>query len=255
MKKIIKLSILSLLMTGIGWSLLPSATGMAKSQAAKILSTQKIKKVKFHPSSGPLYRNARLTKKSKLTFKPVKTTFYATKAVKVKKANGHRATYYYVKNKRGNIHGWLWKGHLSRTKDRAQRLADIRGIKAAVKLMPKEVKVPERVTNTDATRNIHRVFRKMKVSDAYKTTIFYPGIGLPDVVLYMSVPDKSGFKPIAKAYSVFKGRFRTKTNQKLAKLYTKMIKSGEVKQLSDSRVFDASTAFVTALAKAISTLK
>lgn len=255
MKKFIKLAMLSLVITGLSWASLAPVTGMAKTQAAKVLSTKKVKRTAYHPNGGALYRSAQLTEKSNLTFKPVKTTFYATKAAKVKKANGQRTTYYYVKNKKGNIYGWLWQGYLSKTKDRAQRLADIRDIKAAVKLMPKEEKAPKGWTNiSDETHNAHMIFKKMKVADAYKTTIFYPGIGLPDVILCMGVPDASGMKPSMKAYSVFKGRFNKKTNQKLAKLYTKMLQSRKADPLSD-QVFDASGAFTRALAKAVSTLK
>lgn len=256
MTKLIKGISVGILATGLGLTMLPGKSADAQVKPAKVLTTTKIKETTYHPNGGVLYQTAKLTNKAPVTFKPVKTTFYATKSAKVKKTNGKKVTYYYVKNKRGNLKGWIWKGNLSKTKNLAQRLSDMRRVKAIIKMMPKPAKSTKYETAYDATNAVMRLFKKMKPADAYKTTIFYPGKGLPDAVTRFSGTTPQKVKTSMAAYNIFKGRFSKKTNQKLANMQ-KRLKKAEANSTTafDDNVYNASFNFMQALSKAIATLK
>ncbi len=87
---------------------------LAKSKSATIISTKTLSKAPYRAVSGYLYSTAHLTtKKHNADHYPL-TTFYATHAATVKKANGNKAVYYYVKNGNGKVRGWIWQGHLVR---------------------------------------------------------------------------------------------------------------------------------------------
>lgn len=256
MIKLVKGISVGILAASLGLVMLPEKPAAAQVKPAKVLATTKIKKTAYHPNGGVLYQTAKLTKKTSWAFKPVKTTFYATKSAKVKKTNGKKVTYYYVKNKQGNLKGWIWKGNLSKTKDLAQRLSDMRRVKAIIKLMPKPAKSTKYETAYDSTNAVIRLFKKMKPADAYKTTIFYPGKGLPDAVTRFSGTTPKEVKTSMTAYDIFKGRFSKKTNQKLAKMQQRLKKAEANSTVAgDDNVYNASFNFMQALSKAITTLK
>lgn len=87
-------------------------TASAKSKSAKILSTRTLKKTSYHAVSGYLYTSAHLTKKAHNADNYPLTVFYATKSDTVRRPNGNKAVYYYVKNGNGKVKGWIWRGHL-----------------------------------------------------------------------------------------------------------------------------------------------
>ena len=41
------------------------------------------------------------------------TAWTTNQSVTVKKSNGHKAVYYYIKNKKNGIKGWIWRGYLA----------------------------------------------------------------------------------------------------------------------------------------------
>ncbi len=43
----------------------------------------------------------------------------------MRKANGNKAVYYYVKNANGKVKGWIWRGHLVRVVDTQKRLSQL----------------------------------------------------------------------------------------------------------------------------------
>lgn len=94
----------------------------AKTKSATIVSTRTLTKPPYHATSGYLYTSAHLTKKAHNADNYPLTTFYATKSDTVRKANGNKAVYYYVKNGNGKVKGWIWRGHLVRIIDTTSKL-------------------------------------------------------------------------------------------------------------------------------------
>ncbi|KRM75793.1 hypothetical protein [Secundilactobacillus collinoides] len=94
----------------------------AKTKSATIVSTRTLTKTPYHATSGYLYTSAHLTKKAHNADNYPLTTFYATKSDTVRKANGNKAVYYYVKNGNGKVKGWIWRGHLVRIIDTTSKL-------------------------------------------------------------------------------------------------------------------------------------
>ncbi len=94
----------------------------AKTKSAAIVSTRTLTKTPYHATSGYLYTSAHLTKKAHNADNYPLTTFYATKSDTVRKANGNKAVYYYVKNGNGKVKGWIWRGHLVRIIDTTSKL-------------------------------------------------------------------------------------------------------------------------------------
>lgn len=94
----------------------------AKTKSATILSTRTLTKTPYHATSGYLYTSAHLTKKAHNADNYPLTTFYATKSDTVRKSNGNKAVYYYVKNGNGKVKGWIWRGHLVRIIDTSSKL-------------------------------------------------------------------------------------------------------------------------------------
>lgn len=194
---------MSLVALSLGVSSLPTTTlpALAKTKAAKVLSSKKLKKTAYHVNGGYLYSSAKLTKKSHKAFKYLKTTFYATKSVKLKKRNGKTATYYYVKNKRGNVKGWIWKGNLKKvnTKALARRKSDIKHVLAAVRAMSSD-------DQSDALES----FKDVTTSNAYEQ------YSLPEVIRNIYGTSAKDGQATIQAVSSFKGRFNSVTNAKLA---------------------------------------
>jgi len=227
-----------------------SSPALAKTKAAKVISHQKLAKTKFHPNGGSLYTSTKLTKKSPKTFKAVKTTFYATKSVKVKKANSKRATYYYVKNKKGNINGWIWKGYLNKTKNLAQRASDIRRFKATYKYVdnPKD----------DGYQLYRDSLSGMTLAHAYNDSIYVDKAGIPSILeATYSTSNAKTLRGCQATYKIFKGRFSAKINAKLAKQWKKVLKdSAAVKRQPDvgdvtDQMYDSTLKFTKTLGHAI----
>lgn len=86
----------------------------AQSRSATIISTHKLAKEPYRAVSGYLYSSAHLSHKRHNADNYPLTTFYATRSAAVKKSNGNRAVYYYVKNGNGHVSGWIWRGYLVR---------------------------------------------------------------------------------------------------------------------------------------------
>ena len=251
MNKRIKLVIAGLVALSFGMVSVAtvSSPALAKTKAAKVISHQKLAKTKVHPNGGSLYTSTKLTKKSPKTFRTVKTTFYATKSVKLKKANGKRATYYYVKNKKGNINGWIWKGYLNKTSDLAQRASDIRRFKGAYSLLEKR---------GDMRSLTDKALREMTLAHAYNISDHVNKAGIASLLTGFYAWNPKEAKASLAAYNIFKGRFNAKTNAKLLKQKKAVLKAiSEYKSDgfdSDDDLWDATNELGLTLAKAVHTL-
>lgn len=97
----------------------------AKSKGAKVLSSRTLSTKPYHAVSGYLYTSTSLTKKAHNADNYPFTIFYTYKSDTVRKANGNKAVYYYVKNGNGKVKGWIWRGHLVRVVDTQKQLSQI----------------------------------------------------------------------------------------------------------------------------------
>ncbi|WP_283679482.1 D-alanyl-D-alanine carboxypeptidase [Lentilactobacillus sp. Marseille-Q4993] len=125
--KIIIAMLLSVVTIGL------STNVSAKKRGATILSTHKLSKTTNKAVSGYLYTTAHLTKKAHNADNYPRTTFYTYKSATVRKANGNKAVYYYVKNGNGKVRGWIWRGNLVQTFNFAKQKADLRRITSLIK--------------------------------------------------------------------------------------------------------------------------
>jgi len=192
---------------------LPAANvpALAKTKAAKIISTKAIKKTAYHAKFGYLYSSAKLTKKLHNATNYPNTTFYATKSTKVKRRNGKTAVYYYVKNKKGNVKGWIWHGNLSKIdlKDLAQRKSDIKKTIAAIKLMSG--------VSADKDYALQKI-SVVNVAHAYNAYSDSQVWGLPYAIAEIHGQEVGDGQAIIQATTNFKGRFDSVTNASLEAL-------------------------------------
>lgn len=102
-----------------------STPASAKSKSAKVLSSRTLSKKSYHAVSGYLYTSAHLTKKAHNADNYPMTVFYTYKSDTVRKANGNKAVYYYVRNSNGKVKGWIWRGHLVRSVNTQKQLSQL----------------------------------------------------------------------------------------------------------------------------------
>ncbi|WP_204122197.1 MULTISPECIES: D-alanyl-D-alanine carboxypeptidase family protein [Levilactobacillus] len=84
--------------------------------AYKTVSTKTIKKTAYHKkhAKGAIYNKAHTRKVSNLTTHP-HTTWYATKQATLKHGKS-TGVYFYVKNSKNSVKGWVWHGYLKKGK-------------------------------------------------------------------------------------------------------------------------------------------
>jgi len=102
-----------------------STPAAAKSKGAKVVSSRHISKKPYHAVSGYLYSSTSLKKKAHNADNYPFTVFYTYKSDTVRKANGNKAVYYYVKNGNGKVKGWIWRGHLVRVINTQKQLSQL----------------------------------------------------------------------------------------------------------------------------------
>ncbi|GAY72109.1 D-alanyl-D-alanine carboxypeptidase [Lentilactobacillus kosonis] len=113
-------------LVGVGGLLTVSAN--AKSKGATVLRNTKISKTSNRAVSGYIYTSAKLTKKAHNADNYPRTTFYTYRSATVRKANGNKAVYYYVKNGNGKVKGWIWRGNLVQLLNFTKQRAELRRI-------------------------------------------------------------------------------------------------------------------------------
>lgn len=212
-----------------------------KARAAKVLKTSALKKRAYHINAGYLYKNAKLTKKVKSSRHLLKTTLYTYKSAHVKKANGKKAVYYYVKNKSGSVKGWAWRGNLQKTRSYAQQKKDIKASLSIVRTMSQGMQ-----------NSLLDDFDDVTPKDAY----YGLGSVLNSVFLDYYDSDKADRQAAGKFYRLFQGRFSSTTNAKLAALYASYNDAENGVESSDD-TYDAAYAagnLFDALADAVSSL-
>lgn len=182
----------------------------------KVLKVSKLKKTSYLVSSGYLYTSDKLTKKAHNARNYLHTTFYAYDAATVRKSNGKKAVYYYIKNKSGSVKGWIWHGNLVKPKSYKQQQSDINAMIKIIQGMSQPVKDSTLIlfnhmdvkhpynTNYDRTRNLSHIVFQARIKSSYGTDNS------------VNNADANG---IIKMYQLFKGRFSANDNALLTKYY------------------------------------
>jgi len=242
MNKLLKVSAITALTFSLGAVIVPSTTlsASAKKKSAKVIRSKKMKKTAYHANGGYIYSSAKLTKKSHKAFNYLKTTFYATKSVTVKKTNGKTATYYYIKNSKGNVKGYIWKGNLKKvnTKALAQRKADIKHVLSAIRSM-----------STDDQGSALDSMKYVTTSNTYDDSQLPYAI---DQIHGYTVKDG---KAALQVNASFKGRFSSTTNAKLAAFSDQLADVLGDSSSNDFDIDEASQTLVDALQDAVSSLR
>ncbi len=83
---------------------------VSASKAAKVIKTTNLKNTKVHMNKGTLYSSDKLTKVNWSASDFENITFTRYSQAEVKKSNGKKAVYQYVKV--GTVHGWIWRGYV-----------------------------------------------------------------------------------------------------------------------------------------------
>lgn len=123
--------IIAALFAGLFTAFAISSPASAKTKSATVLSTRTLSVTPYHAVSGYLYSNSGLTKKAHNADNYPLTTFYTYRSNTVRRSNGNKAVYYYVKNGNGKVKGWIWRGHLVRivnTQKQLQQFNDLIGL-------------------------------------------------------------------------------------------------------------------------------
>ncbi len=102
----------------VNTSATPTITAQAKSKSTKVVkvSYKKLSQKAYHAKAGILYTTSKLTKVGHYAVHYKNTTFYTYDQGTVKRANGKKAIYYYVKSSNGKVKGWIWHGYLTKGK-------------------------------------------------------------------------------------------------------------------------------------------
>ncbi|WP_125765337.1 hypothetical protein [Levilactobacillus mulengensis] len=242
MNKLLKVSAITALTFSLGAVIVPSTTlsASAKKKSAKVIRSKKMKKTAYHANGGYIYSSAKLTKKSHKAFNYLKTTFYATKSVTVKKTNGKTATYYYIKNSKGNVKGYIWKGNLKKvnTKALAQRRADIKHVLAAIRSM--------------STDDQGWALDSMKYVTTSNT---YDDSQLPYAIDQIHGESIKDGQAALQVNASFKGRFSSTTNAKLAAFSDQLADTIASNTSDDYDIDEAAQTLVDALQDAVSSLR
>lgn len=105
-----------------------SAKATAKVLQVKTIKTANYKAVKG--AKGYLYSTAKLTKKVHNVKNYANTKFSVSKEAVVRKTNGNKAVYYYVKSAKAS--GWLWHGYLNKVTPKAASDAKISALEQQI---------------------------------------------------------------------------------------------------------------------------
>ncbi|WP_260164572.1 CAP domain-containing protein [Lentilactobacillus buchneri] len=109
MKKRTQLAILATVVGGIGFT---ATTAQAKTKAPAALNYVKsVKPVTAKATKGYMYPGWQLTKPNHHLTNYRHTKFIVDQKIGVTKANGKRAIYYWLTNKKG-VHGYVWHGYV-----------------------------------------------------------------------------------------------------------------------------------------------
>lgn len=212
MKKMLKLATISLVAMNMGLTTVPSTTvtAFAKVRSAKVIKMSTTKKTAYYVNRGAFYSNTKLTKKAHNGAHYLDTMFYATKTARLKKS-GKTATYLYLKNSKGNVKGWVARTNLAKVS--AKELKSIKQRKSDIKKMW--------VICRSVTDNQDNTLEEMSEVNTHNT---YKQIAVVISYIAAGAGDPANSAAILKTYRLFKGRFDTKTNKKLAKLAAKLEK-------------------------------
>lgn len=166
--------------------------------ATKVLQTKKMKKAAYKISNGYFYRNTKLTKRTHKASKYAKVNFYTYKSAKIRKSNGKKVTYYYVKNKSGKVKGWVWHGNLTKQRTYNRQKKDIVAMKRIVQGMSPDVQ--DRALGLFAHMNYKVAYHDGASGRDLSNVTFQMELGAD----YDNSTDIQG---IIKTYKLFKGRY------------------------------------------------
>lgn len=114
-------------------------TAQAKTKKAHVISSRKMKKAAYKVNKGYFYKSTKLTKKAANAAKHPKMTFYSYKSDTIRKQNGKKAVFYYLKNKSGSVKGWIWRGDVTKQPTYAKQKKNIAAVKAIIHGMSQDV--------------------------------------------------------------------------------------------------------------------
>lgn len=183
-------------------------------QAAKVLHSNKVKKVAYKVSGGYFYKTASLKKRVHKSSKYFRTNFYTYEKATVQKKHGKKAVYYYIKNKSGKVKGWVWHGNLVKQPTYSRQKKDITAMRKIVQGMSAPVQ--------SATLGL---FYHMDYKHPYNDDDGIGGNGrtLSNVVFKVfinkNVDDDKDVQGALKIYRLFKGRFSANDNQFIKQQY------------------------------------
>lgn len=164
----------------------------------RVLQTKKMKKRAYKVSGGYFYKNTKLKKRVHKASKYLRTNFYTYKSAKIRKSNGKVVKYYYVKNKAGNVKGWVWHKNLVKQPTYSRQKKDIAAMKKIVMGMSQEVQ-----------DNALGLFPHMSYKVAYHDGA--SGRDLENVIQQMNMNLNEGnsadIQGALKTYRLFKGRY------------------------------------------------
>lgn len=113
-------------------------TAQAKTKA-HVIKTRTMKRAAYKVNKGYLYKSTSLTKKAASAAKHPKMTFYSYKSATIKKQNGKKAVFYYLKNKSGAVKGWIWRGDVTKQPTYAQQKKNITAVRTIIHGMSQDV--------------------------------------------------------------------------------------------------------------------
>jgi len=102
---------------------LNNASAKAKTYKSKVYATKQISHHYFkhtyikYSQGGLIYTTRSLKHWSHKALNYRTTPWTTNQSVKVKKSNGKTAVYYYIRNKKNGIKGWIWRGSLVDSKE------------------------------------------------------------------------------------------------------------------------------------------
>jgi len=227
---IVAIAAVSMMATGVLTAGTQPNVVSAKTKSAKVIKKTTYKPTKpVHVKKGYMYSSTKLTKRVHHMTNYKYTNFKMSAKATIKKSNGKRAIYEYLKSSNGKIKGWIWHGYVT-------------------------------------TGNAPKSFASYKL--AYIDAVQGSGVSnYPDGVedLYDIGEDLSSYAAfsyeldtdipaITKVYNLFKNRFSASQNKHFTSMLNK-VKSSPINDDTAINVAHELDDFTNAMGDAISVLK
>ncbi|TGD17802.1 hypothetical protein [Levilactobacillus suantsaiihabitans] len=163
----------------------------------RVLQTKKMKKRAYKVSGGYFYKNTKLKKRVHKASKYLRTNFYTYKSAKIRKSNGKVVKYYYVKNKAGNVKGWVWHKNLVKQPTYSRQKKDIAAMKKIVMGMSQEVQ------DNALGMFVHMSYKAAYHDGASGRDLYH----VIDEMGYLDANNPADIQGVIQTYRLFKGRY------------------------------------------------